>query len=499
MGIQCATAHDGSTVEWEDSEVIGEGMMKEVYFSPCKSYVVAFYKEEPDSASMDRLKMLVGRYRESIFDETGGNYWKNFFCWPEKIIEHQGKVGITVPTYQGIFFFQHGSVNNDMLKIKGKEKQGKWFASASNQNRFLDDKEKGTWLNYLQVCLKIARGVRRLHSAGLAHSDLSYKNVLLAPTEASAVIIDLDGLVVPGKYPPDVVGTPDFIAPEVVSTAHLGKDHPDRHLPNMSTDRHALAVLIYHYLFLRHPLRGDLVHDTDPQTDEKLAMGEKALFIEHPANPENRIKLDRIQPTELPWKNTNKLPYTIAGPYLKALFERAFIDGLHNPDKRPTADEWEQALIKTLDLVQPCVNDNCKQQWYVFDNTENPKCPFCDTPYNQPLPVLNFYSERSQGRYMTDNYRLMVFSNQSLFPWHINRLIHPNESIATEHKRRVGYFVYHNDRWYLVNERMPSLKEAKKNIDYPIGSQIILEDGMNLLIGTNQGDRLIQVQMANSN
>ncbi|MBV5475008.1 hypothetical protein KVQ30_27485, partial [Klebsiella pneumoniae] len=27
--------------------------------------------------------------------------------------------------------------------------------------------------------------------------------------------------------------------------------------------------------------------------------------------------------------------------YLKPLFDRAFIDGLHDPSKRPTADEWE--------------------------------------------------------------------------------------------------------------------------------------------------------------
>ncbi len=497
MAVQSVTANDGSTVSWDDAVVIGEGMMKEVYFSPCKSYVVAFYKERPDAASMDRLKMLVGRYHESIFSDTAGDYWKNFFCWPDKIIEHQGRVGITVPAYQSMFFFEHGSVNDDMLNIKGKEKQGKWFASASNQNRFLDDREKGTWLNYLQVCMKIARGVRRLHSAGLAHSDLSYKNVLLSPTDAAAVIIDLDGLVVPGKYPPDVVGTPDFIAPEVIATAHLNKNDPGRNLPNMSTDRHALAVLIYHYLFLRHPLRGDLVHDIDPQIDEKMSMGEKALFIEHPENTSNRIKIDKIRAAELPWKNTEKLPYSIAGPYLKNLFDRAFIDGLHAPELRPTADEWEQGLVKTIDLIQPCVNSACAQQWYVFDNSTKPKCPFCGTPYNQPLPVLNFYSERGQGRYITDNHRLMVFSNQSLFPWHVNRLIHPNENISPEHKRRVGYFVYHNQKWYLVNEGMPALKDAASGTGFPIGAQIILEDGMSLLVGTNEGDRLIQVQMAN--
>lgn len=494
MAIQTIFAFDGSEVSWDDSEVIGQGMMKEVYFSPCKNYVVAFYRERPD---MERLQMLVGRYRDNIFDSEYGEYWKGYFCWPQKIIEHNGRVGITMPTYQSLYFFQHGSVNNDMLKIKGKEKQGKWFASASNQIRFLDDREKGTWLNYLQVCLKVARGVRRLHAAGLAHSDLSYKNVLLAPTSGSAVIIDLDGLVVPGKFPPDVVGTPDFIAPEVVATSHLSIDHPDRYLPNMHTDRHALAVLVYHYLFLRHPLRGDLIHDRDPQVDEKLSMGERALFVEHPENADNRIRKEDLRDWDLPWKDTAKLPYTIAGPYLTALFDRAFIEGLHAPEKRPTADEWEQALIRTVDLIQPCINPDCHQQWYVFDNTVSPLCPFCETPYDRPLPVLNFYSERNEGKFGLDNHRLMVFSGQSLFPWHINRFIYPNEKLSHASKRRVGYFVFHNHHWYLVNEGMPELGDPHKGIDYPIGSQIVLETGMNLLVGRKSGDRLLQVQMSN--
>ena len=37
------TANDGSTVEFVD-EMIGSGAMKDVYFSPDKSYVVAFYR-----------------------------------------------------------------------------------------------------------------------------------------------------------------------------------------------------------------------------------------------------------------------------------------------------------------------------------------------------------------------------------------------------------------------------------------------------------------------
>lgn len=84
---------------------------------------------------------------------------------------------------------------------------------------------------------------------------LSYKNVLVDPTKGNACVIDVDGLVVPGKYPPDVVGTPDFIAPEVVMTSHLTGMAKTK-LPNISTDRHALSVLLYMYLLYRHPLRG---------------------------------------------------------------------------------------------------------------------------------------------------------------------------------------------------------------------------------------------------
>ncbi len=494
MALCKITAIDGSKIEFID-EIIGSGTMKDVYFSPDKTYVVAFYRDPLDSAGRQRLEMITGRYRESIFNNEQGDYWKELFCWPEKIVEYEGRVGFVAPAYQAHFFFEHGSVNNDFLNIKGKEKQGKWFASANNQNRFLDDREKGDWLSYLRISLMIARGVRRLHAAGLAHSDLSYKNVLVNPQRGHATIIDVDGLVVPGKYPPDVVGTPDFIAPEAVASAHLSKDDPERKLPSISTDRHALAVLIYNYLLLRHPLRGDKVYDLDPQKDETLAMGDKALFIEHPTLHENRVDHKKVRNSELPWKNTDKLPYTLTGPYLSNLFERAFIDGLHDPAKRPTADEWENNLIKTIDLIQPCVNKKCKQKWFIFDNTMAPKCPFCHAAYKGLLPVINLYSERAKGTFVSDNHRLMVYSEQSLFPWHTSRLIQPNERILAAHKKRVGYFVFHKQKWYMVNEGLADLMDLNTKVHYPVGSQIELDDGLQLLTGQEKGSRLFHIQM----
>jgi hypothetical protein len=253
--------------------------------------------------------------------------------------------------------------------------------------------------------------------------------------------------------------------------------------------------MMYSLLLLRHPLRGQKVHAEDPSEDERLTMGENALFVEHPTDTRNRINpSEATKTTELPWKDPEKLPYTITGPYLKKLFERAFIDGLHDPRSRPSADEWEVALVKTVDLIQPCQNAGCQQGWFVFDNTTAPRCPFCGTRYKGRLPIINLYSSRGE-RYRPDNHRLMVYSNQSVFPWHVDRTIMPNERLGAEHKSRVGYFVLHQNRWFLVNEKMPHLKNVKTGEGIPVGGKVELDDGLQLLTGKSPNSRLFYLQM----
>ena len=460
------TATDGTPVEFVD-EVIGSGAMKDVYFSPDKSYVVGFFRQPQDANSRDRLQNIVGKYRERIFGQVGGDYWENLFCWPTKMVEWNGKLGIVCPAYQKHFFFKDGM-------FKGKEKEGKWFASAKLRNKFLKREEKGTWLSHVHMCLQIARAVRRLHAAGLAHSDLSYKNVLVDPESGRAAVIDIDGLVVPGKYPPDVVGTPDFIAPEVLQTRSMKIGDPAKKLPSIQTDRHALAVLIYMYLLNRHPLRGGKVNDLDTARDEELSMGEKALFIEHPTDKSNRPKIQNLAPSELPQGDVAKRPYTICGPYLKELFDRAFIDGLHDPSKRPTADEWELALVKTTDLIQPCQNPDCEAGWFVFDNTTKPRCPFCG--------------------------RLMVYDKQSLYMWHVNRFITPNERTKPEDKKPVGDFHFHNGHWILINRRLDDMWDVTTQPKRQIkpGEYVELTEGRKILLSGADGGRLILVQVVNN-
>lgn len=491
--IKIAKSRSGKSFEFELTPNPPSGAMKFVYFSPKKDYVIGFFKDKQDARAIARLESITDRYRHDIFEQIGGDYWKNLYCWPEEIVEWEGKIGIVVPSYAQSFFFQYDKPR------KGKEKQGKWFASAKLL-RMISQEEKGNFLNYLRISLKIAQAVRRMHFAGLAHSDLSYKNVLIDPHGGNACIIDIDGLVVPQKYPPDVLGTPDFIAPEVLC------DKTRKTLPSQKTDRHALAVLIYMYLLHRHPLRGGRFFgpDVEAEDEELLLMGKDPLYIEHPTDNRNR-NMKREYGDDLskfqPWVDLDKFSAAkIAGPFLAPLFEKAFIGGLQNPMLRPAAMDWELAIYKTCDRLLPCSNPACTGKWYVFDNSRHPRCPFCGTEYKGLVPKLEFYSCRagSQG-YKLDNHQLMVFNNQSLSRWHVMNNILPNEKITAEDRKRQAYFQFHNGTWLLVNERLTSLFEVLPDgskVQKKAGEFIELKEGTKILLSTEEGGRLAIVQLA---
>ncbi|WP_217270628.1 serine/threonine-protein kinase, partial [Fundidesulfovibrio magnetotacticus] len=287
---------DGQVVEYE-TNLIGEGAMKDVYFTKDRSSVVCFFKSSQDNHRLARLESVLGRFNP--LKGSHGNYWQDYFCWVSGIVKSP-RLGVVAPVYPRNYFFQSGP-------FQGKEKEGTWFFGRKTRP-LLPKQELGTWINYFRICIRLTRAIRRMHAAGLAHSDLSPKNVLIDPINGSCTVIDIDSLVVPGIYPPDVLGTRNYMAPEVIGTCCLPLDDPGRKTPSIRTDLHALATLIYQYLFLRHPLQGPKVHPANSSEEqETMEMGHKALFVEHPTDKSNRPKkLD--------------VPYSVLGPYLGELF-----------------------------------------------------------------------------------------------------------------------------------------------------------------------------------
>jgi hypothetical protein len=481
MTVMKATLKDGRVLDYVYTDDPPAGGMKKTYFSPDRSYVVQFFHDESaglDPQRMTRLEYILTRYNPTIPHDKGGaqgvtaaaaEYFKKLFCWPTAIVV-KPHIGIVAPTYPPNYFFAKGP-------FSGREKEGRWFTSPKLRG-MLPDEERGTWINYFKLCILMARAVRRLHVAGLAHSDLSCRNILVDPSSGQSVVIDIDSLVVPTLFPPDVAGTPGYIAPEVLSTMHLPLKDPQRILPTVRTDQHALPVLIYEYLLSRHPLRGPKVNSmASAEEDEQLSMGAKALFIEDPNDTSNR-------PKDL------TIPCSVLGPHLYDLFMRAFVKGLHSPNDRPAASEWERGLIRTWDMIYPCPNRSCSHKWFVLHDTNNVKCPFCNTRITGTVPILKLRKESRPGQWFQDG-RIVVYDGIYFFKWHVYDNIFPGEEAD---RTPQAYCQFYQGQWILVNKSLTSLTSPGGN-RVPQGQAVVLKDGAQIRFCQEQHGRIAEVQM----
>ena len=100
------------------------GGVKDVYFSPDRRYVVAFFRDPLDFNQKERIKRIVSLYLENIKKGNAPDYFLNeIFRWPYDAVEKDGKTGVIVPIYDRKFFFAKGRLADDGLK--GEEKKGK--------------------------------------------------------------------------------------------------------------------------------------------------------------------------------------------------------------------------------------------------------------------------------------------------------------------------------------------------------------------------------------
>jgi len=241
------------------------------------------------------------------------------------------------------------------------------------------DTSLGKWYNQETGGLKrrlilgalLARAFRSLHTSGLAYCDLSDTNILVAKDvkKFSVVLIDSDNLSVPGLAETLVLGTPLYMAPEILCETHQ---------PDSLTDSHSLAVLLFMLLHLNHPLLGDVVQEGPPEFEEQALQG-NFPYIYDPADSSNRSR------TALPLE-------AVCTSRLTELFRRAFVEGLKNRTSRPTPGEWEEACWLAADSTTIC--GNCGASFYPRAISGNKK--FCQCPWCSNLilvPALMIFSE----------------------------------------------------------------------------------------------------------
>ncbi len=486
--IRSAVLENGVEIQYVYKDNPPRGGMKHTYFTPDRKYAVQFFNNPKDAADpqmQDRIRTIVGLYNPTLSEAAGGArgntektalYFRSKFCWPVGIIKYP-QFGIVSPCYPEDFFFGTGA--SAVLKLQGKDKKSNWFTGRNR--KYLHPAELGAFRMMLKAAIGLARSVRRLHQAGLAHSDLSCNNVLIDPKTGSSVVIDIDSLVVPNKYLPEVCGTRGYIAPEVIATMEREPTDPHRILPSSLTDLHAMAVLIYEYLFLRHPLTGPKIYSTESaEKDDFLAMGPMATFIENPDDTSNR-------PPDL------DVTIQSLSKGLETLFLRAFVEGLHAPDLRPTAMEWETELLRAWNRLLPCSNRKCAKKWFILRDDSQPVCPFCGARYEEPVIRIALKSEiRGRSGSFREKSEVFAYDNLALFDWHIYSNVHNDEKAE---KLVRAYICKHEGRWLLVNNSINGLISPRGRL-VPKGSAVEFKDGAVFRMSDNENGMVAEISVS---
>ena len=221
----------------------------------------------------------------------------------------------------------------------------------------------------LRASFRLADGFHQLHLKGLCYKDISLGNLFLEPGSGRVLICDNDNVDIDGQGGGSVLGTPGFMAPEVL----LGQAKP-----TASSDLFSLAVLIFRLLTRHDPFRGrrELAIRCLDEPARRRLYGEEALFIFDPSDASNRP-----DPTE---HAAALVTWPIYPRPLQQLFEHCFGPGLRQPQQRPLTGQWTQQLSRCLDRRQLC--PHCGQETFP-DPADPGPCWNCGAPLPAPLQL----------------------------------------------------------------------------------------------------------------
>ncbi|MDA7435787.1 protein kinase [Synechococcus sp. AH-601-C19] len=223
--------------------------------------------------------------------------------------------------------------------------------------------------NVLKACFHLAEAFHQLHLKGLCYKDISLGNLFLAAHSGRILICDNDNVDIDGKSRGSVLGTPGFMAPEVL----LGQSRP-----GTSSDLFSLAVLLFRLLTRHDPFRGarELAVRCLDEPARRRLYGEEALFIFDPDDAANRP--DPIE------HSAPLITWPIYPRGLQQLFELSFGAGLRQPEERALTGQWKQALARCLDQRQLC--HHCGQE--VFADLDSSNCCWnCGSALQQPMEL----------------------------------------------------------------------------------------------------------------
>ena len=219
-----------------------------------------------------------------------------------------------------------------------------------------------TYKAAVEVGIRIISAFRSIYNIGYSYQDISSGNFFIKPKTGDVLICDNDNVAPNGTFT-GIIGTPQYMAPEIV----MGKSKPNTH-----TDEFSLAVALFMILCKGHPLEGEhwCVSCLTPEKEEKL-YGSLATFIFDPDDASNRPVKGVHDYVIKMWE---ALPQ-----YVKEAFISAFSqDAIKNPDRRVTYLEWLKIFARFQSDIVRC--RSCGGEIFIQNLTDT-ECGDCGTIY----------------------------------------------------------------------------------------------------------------------
>ena len=331
---------------------------------------------------------------------------------------------------------------------------------ADLMNRVVDP----TFRALTVAALELADSFLQLHSRGLCYSDISFGNIFLDPDTGEISICDNDNVAVDGESVSGVLGTPRFMAPEVVR---------EEAMPNISTDLYSLSVILFYMLMVHHPLEGR--HETEFNCLDLEAMkrlyGTEALFIFDPKDRANR---------PVPGLHDNALTFWNFYPdYLCDIFTRAFTDGLGDPGARVRESEWRTVLTRMRDQIFYC--NHCGAENFLSDEGDLPgpvpdqECWACHQIMSPPLRLRL-------------GHHVVILNQDTILYAH-----HVDANRRNDYSQIMAQMVPHpkrSDVWGLKNvsaQTWVSHPPVGQTVEVPSGRSVSLVSGLQLRFGNTEG------------
>ena len=244
-------------------------------------------------------------------------------------------------------------------------KDGKELIDVYNPRRRKALKLEIDWRFLHTTALNIVSIIEALHAAGYVLGDIKPQNILVN-NRALPSIIDTDSFQVinpkNGKVYYCLVGSPGYTPPELMGKDFASIEQTEVH------DRFRLGVIIYQLLFGgNNHFQGKWTGAGEPpEPDEIIRRG---LWLYSP----NSL----IEPV------ARTIPMIIVHPAIRECFLKCFNDGHKNPNLRPTAREWLEALRTGNDNLTICGRVDSHYYSRTFGN-----CYWCDRSTNLGVDIF---------------------------------------------------------------------------------------------------------------